>query len=192
VTGHRFLVGRRGLLGRRGRQLLVADYDEDDSEDVVRATQAVATAALNGANNNDNAESVPDYSLGLSKDAEVRMKDGTWKRIGDVRLGDVTEHAGAVKGLVKEACESVVETPCGPMAAAQLVWSAEMRQWRRAAAVWPPTKGTHVLSHLITERCGALELRGNVFVRDYREAALPEMEEAYAAKVRVSGTQIVA
>jgi hypothetical protein len=188
VTGHRFLVGRR-----RGRQLLVADYDEDDSEDVVQATQAVATTALNGTNtNNDNdntnAEAVSDYSLGLSSDAEVRMKDGTWKRIGDVRLGDVTAHAGAVKGLVKEACESVVETPCGPFAAAQLVWSAGT--WKRAAAVWPVLAQRHVLSHLITERCGALELRGDVFVRDYREAALPEMEEAYAAKVRTSGTQI--
>jgi hypothetical protein len=181
VTGHRFLVGRR--------RLLAADYDEDDSEAVVQATQAVAAAALNGADAEDTSrtvKTVPDYSLGLSNDAEVRMKDGTWKRIGDVRLGDVTKHAGTVKGLVKEACESVVETPCGPFAAAQLVWSVGKRQWRRAADVWPPTKGTHILSHLITERCGALELRGDVFVRDYREVALPEMEEAYAAKVRAS------
>ena len=177
VTGHRFLVGTQGLVA--------ADYDEDESEDVVRATQAVAVTALNGTNAEANGEAVSDYSLGLSNDAEVRMKDGTWKRIGDVRLGDVTEHAGVVKGLVKEACESVVETPCGPFAAAQLVWSLE--KWRRAAAVWPLKKGTHVLSHLITERCGALELRGDVFVRDYREAAVPEMEEAYAAKVRASG-----
>ena len=183
VTGHRFQVGRHR------NKLVAADYDEDDSEEVVRATQAVAAAALNGAPSAELA--VADYSLGLSNDAEVRMKDGTWKRVGDVRLGDVTEHAGAVKGLVKEACESVVETPCGPMAAAQLVWSAGMRQWQRAAAVWPLKTGTHVLSHLITERCGALELRGDVFVRDYREAAVPEMEEAYAAKVRAPGTQIV-
>jgi hypothetical protein len=180
VTGHRFLVGTQGLVA--------ADYDEDESEDVVRATQAVAVTVLNGTNAEANGEAVSDYSLGLSTDAEVRMKDGTWKRIGDVRLGDVTEHAGVVKGLVKEACESVVETPCGPFAAAQLVWSLE--KWRRAAAVWPLKKGTHVLSHLITERCGALELRGDVFVRDYREAAVPEMEEAYAAKVRASGDSL--
>jgi hypothetical protein len=115
------------------------------------------------------------------------MKGGEWKRVGDIRLGDVTAHAGVVKGLVKETCESVVETPCGPMAAAQLVWSAGT--WKRAAAVWPPGKGTHILSHLVTEQCGALELRGDVFVRDYREVALPEMEEAYAAKVRASRTQ---
>lgn len=191
VTGHRFQVGRQ-LIGRRS--LLAADYDEDDSEEVVRATQAVAAAALNGTNANTNAaeSAVADYSLGLSNDAEVRMKDGGWKRVGDLRLGDVTEHAGAVKGLVKEACESVVETPCGPMAAAQLVWSAETQGWQRAASLWPPVKGSHVLSHLLTERCGALELRGDVFVRDYREVALPEMEEAYATKVRAFGIKIVA
>jgi len=183
VTGHRFQVGRR--------RLLAADYDEDESEEVVQTTQAVASAALNGGLSA--AETVVNYSLGLSPDVEVCMLDRTWKRLGDVQIGDVVAHAGAIKGLVQETCESVVETPCGPMAAAQLVYFKT--SWRRAATVWP-SGNSAVLSHLLTERCGALEVRGataldglgkeSLFVRDYREVALPEMEELYAAKVRSS------
>ena len=180
VTGHRFLVGKA--------KIMAADYDEDDSEEVVEATQTVALKALNGlcqGKSQDDA-AIPDYGLGLDEDALLLLKDHTWKRLGDVEVGDVLAHSGAVMGIVREECAALVSTPVGPMASAQLVFSN--LQWKRAAFVWPALEGTNVLCHLITERCNVLEVCASagsksLYIRDYREVALPEMEEAYAAKL---------
>ena len=175
VTGHRFLVGRKGLLA--------ADYDEDDSEETIQTTQALALCTLNGTK--ATTKEPVDYSLGLCGDAEVRREDGTWTRIADLRIGDVVAHSGAVKGTVQEECALVVDTPIGPLAAAQLVFAEH--QWTRAHRVYPmlPTSPS-VLYQLVTEHCGALEVRGggsSLFLRDYREVAIPEMEAAYANKI---------
>jgi len=174
VTGHRFLVG--------STLLLAADYDEDESAPVVEATQALALHALN---NHHGAPCVADYSLGLSEDVEVHLETGAWKRLGAIAIGDVVANAGVVKGVVQEVCASVVATPVGPMAAAQLVFSA--MTWKRAATLWPAVPGSPTLNHLITERCGVLEVRvgrTRLYLRDYREVALPEMEAAYATALK--------
>lgn len=170
VSGHEFLVGRSGLVA--------ADYDEHEDEDTVEATQRLALRALNGCESTDPV--VADYALGISPSTTIRMANGDLKPVGDLRLGESVKNGGVIKGLVHELCESVVETPWGPMAAAQLVF--ETRQWTRAASLFPSVKGSAVLTHVITETTGALELcmgDSMVFIRDYREVALPEMEAAY-------------
>jgi hypothetical protein len=184
VTGHRFLVGTQGLVA--------ADYDEDESAEVIAETQAVATAALNGTKENKNHEAVvSDYSLGLDGDVEVHMANGDWKRLSTVVVGDEVAYSGAVKGVVRELCGTTVQTPVGPMAAAQLVFFEGA--WRRGSGgslTVREAKGAAaapVLHQLITERCGVLEVRkgdARLFVRDYREVALPEMEAAYAAALK--------
>lgn len=181
VTGHRFLVGTQGLVA--------ADYDEDESAEVIAATQAVAIAALNGTKSDSQAGS--DYSLGLEGSVEVHMANGDWKRLSAIVVGDEVAHSGAVKGVVRERCAGTVQTPVGPMAAAQLVFSegAWHRGSGRGLTVREGTgiAAAPVLHQLITERCGVLEVRkgaATLFVRDYREVALPEMEEAYAAKLQ--------
>jgi len=175
VTGHRFLVGRSNLLA--------ADYDEEDDEEVVATTQALAIKTLNGFPT-DSVTPV-DYSLGLCGEAEVRMEDGTWKRIDAIRIGDVVAQSGIVKGTVQEECTSVVNTPVGPMAAGQLLFTK--LQWKRAAHVWKPSEKPCVLYQLVTEYCSALEIRKggvSLYIRDYREVAVPEMEDAYAAVLK--------
>jgi hypothetical protein len=185
VTGHRFLVGTQGLVA--------ADYDEDESAEVIAATQAVAIAALNGTKDNKNREAVvSDYSLGLDGDVEVHMANGEWKRLSSIVVGDEVAYSGAVKGVVREQCAATVQTSVGPMAAAQLVFSEEA--WRRGHTVREATgaAAAQVLHQLITERCGVLEVRkgaATLFVREYREVALPEMEEAYAARLKC-GTSV--
>jgi hypothetical protein len=181
VTGHQFRVGRAGLLA--------ADYDEHDSADVIDATQALALNTLNGFPTE--SESV-DYSLGLDGAIEVRMANQTWKRIDEICVGDAVAHSGVVRGTVMEECSVVVETPVGPMAAAQLVFTD--LQWKRAGTVWKSPKQPKqptVLHQLVTERCSALEVRReneSLFIRDYREVAIPEMEDAYAARFKSQGT----
>jgi hypothetical protein len=191
VTGHRFLVGTQGLVA--------ADYDEDESTEVIAATQAVATSALNGTKENKNREAVvSDYSLGLDGSVEVHMANGDWKRLSAIVVGDEVAYSGAVKGVVRERCAATVQTSVGPMAAAQLVFSegAWHRGSGRGLTVREVKAAAQVLHQLITERCGVLEVRkgaATLFVRDYREVALPEMEEAYAAKLQTqsSSTAVV-
>ena len=174
VTGHRFVIGRQGLVA--------ADYDESESDDVVAATQALALCALNGG---PSKEAAVDYSLGVSADVKVRMADDSWKRLDTIRIGDKVRGSGIVRGIVKEECEEVVETGCGPMAAGQVVFDGS--DWKRATSLYAPyapRKGTLILHQLITEQCSAIEVRkggATLFIRDYREVPLPDMEDAYAA-----------
>ena len=69
------------------------------------------------------------------------------------------------------------------MAAAQLVFSPSAMAWTRAAHLFPRDDNGSALLHLITETTGVLEIKGkghsSLFVRDYREVALPDMESAY-------------
>jgi hypothetical protein len=70
-------------------------------------------------------------------------------------------------------------------AAAQLVFDATQSRWRRAYVVGAPlTKNTLPLYSVVTEHCKTLQVRGkggrDVFVRDYREVPLPDMERPYA------------
>lgn len=177
VSGHEFVVGRAGLVA--------ADYDEHEDSATVAATQRLAAGALNGVGSKEAScgpkdPVVEDYSLGLAPTASVRMADGSWRRLCDIALGDVVWNAGAVKGIVWEQCDSTIQSPAGSMAAAQLVFSG--LAWVRAAHLYPRDNGGALL-HLITETTGTLELKGegqaSLFVRDYREVALPDMESAY-------------
>jgi len=179
VSGHEFVVGRAGLVA--------ADYDEHEDSATVAATQRLAAGALNGVGSKEAScgpkdPVVEDYSLGLAPTASVRMADGSWRRLCDIALGDVVWNAGAVKGIVWEQCDSVIQSPAGCMAAAQLVFSPSAMAWVRAAHIFPRDSGSALL-HLITERTGVLEIKGkgqaSLFVRDYREVALPDMESAY-------------
>ena len=175
VSGHEFIIGRSGLVS--------ADYDEHEDPATITATQRLALLALNGVGSKD--KTVEDYSLGLDPTASVRMNDGSWRRLCDIAIGDIIWNAGAIKGIVWEQCDSVVNSPAGCMAAAQVVFSPSRMMWLRAEQLFAHGKPTHSapLLHLITERTGALEVKGagksSLYVRDYREVALPDMESAY-------------
>lgn len=172
VTGHQFKVGDG---------LLVADYDEHESKDVVYATQRLALQRLNGFAEDDYV--VEDYSLGIDRRAEVFMKDGTWKEIQQIQLGDSVMNGGRVLGVVQEQCEQVVDVDGYSLAAAQTIYTG--KKWTRAAYVAKQNHTSQRLYQLITETCATLMVRfGNKehFVRDYREVADPDMESAYADK----------
>ena len=180
VSGHEFVVGRSGLVA--------ADYDEHEDPATVAATQGVAAGALNGLGPKGTALGpkdpvVEDYSLGLDPTASVRMADGSWRRLRDIVLGDVIWNAGVIKGIVWEQCDAVIQSPAGCMAAAQLVFSPSAMTWVRAAHLFPRDDNGSALLHLITETTGTLEIKGegqsSLYVRDYREVALPDMESAY-------------
>jgi len=172
VSGHRFAVGRNTLV--------VADYDEHDGDDVQRATQSIATKALNGCDGT--SKYVSDYSLGIDGAYEVKRKDGSWTPITKIQLGESVWNAGRVLGIVMERGHMYVSEKEGiRMSAAQLRYNPTNEQWQRASEIAEEDSETTLYS-LITERCGTIQVRlGNKkhFIRDYREVPLPEMEAAY-------------
>jgi hypothetical protein len=172
VSGHQFKVG----------DILVADYDEHESADVVHATQRIAIQRLNGAN--AVTKTVDDYSLGIDGAAEIRMKNGSWKPLHTLTLGEEVMNCGKILGIVQEDCDTTVKLDGVCIAAAQLVFEGQI--WRRAAHLKDVAKSEpKILFQLITETCGTMTMRfGNKeqFLRDYREIADPDMESAYAEK----------
>ena len=182
VSGHRFRVGADGLL--------VADYDEHESASVVMETQRMATRALNGKSCED--EMVLDYSLGIGGSTEVLMADNGWKRMDAIAIGDEVKHSGKVLGIVCEQCDTTVVSPSGIVfSAAQLVYDLDARQWKRSANRWSrgSAGGAKKLYTIFTMNSGVISIRkgGAVeFIRDYREAPLPEMESAYEKEFLVA------
>ena len=182
VSGHRFRVGADGLL--------VADYDEHDTAAVVGETQRMATRALNGRV--DGEAPVMDYSLGVAGSSEVLMADGAWKRMDSIAIGDVVKHSGKVLGVVCEQCDATVVSPSGIVfSAAQLVYDSSAKQWKRSANYWSrgPAGGAKTLYTIFTMNSGAISIRKGTsveFIRDYREAPLPEMESAYEKEFLVA------
>ena len=177
VSGHKFRVGIDGLL--------VADYDEHDSAAVIAHTQRIAARALNSGDGGKGEAPVLDYSLGVDGDTEVLMVDGQWKRIDAIAIGDVVKHSGKVLGIVSEQCPSTIVSPSGIIfSGAQLVYDLLANKWTRSANMWMADKagGAKTLYSIITMNSGVISIRKGEaveYIRDYREAPLPEMESAY-------------
>jgi hypothetical protein len=180
VQNHKFRVGFT--------QLIVADYDEHETPEVIAATQKLAEFTLN---NGPSEASVSDYSLGLDPSAKVVLVDGVTKQLQHVQIGDTLKDAGKVLGIVQETCDLVYTEPRTGLllSGAQLVFDDACYKWRRVANMLASTAATshgkkQVLLQLITERCSAFSVQGStdavLLVRDYREVPLPEMEDAYA------------
>lgn len=167
--------------------MLVSDYDEHSCAHVIRDTQRLALHALNGQA--DNSAAVGDYSLGISSNFEVHMADGSWKTVGELKLGDKIWNNGVIQGIVQEECESSVSLGNSAyISVSQTVYNPSLSSWKRAGQVWSTVSNTpRVLHSFFTEHCGTIEIRhgGSVyFIRDYREVALSEMESAYTNKFR--------
>lgn len=175
VSGHMFKIGTSGLI--------VADYDEHTSPDVIAKTQNLATHSLNGRT--DENMTTDEYSLGLDGSFFVRMVDNRWVPLHSVKIGDHVWNSGKVLGIVRESCPSVVVKNGNYFSEAQLIYDPTSKQWTRAGICWAnlKLKTWKELYSLITENCSTIHIAGSdgteYFVRDYREVPLPDMEEAY-------------
>lgn len=172
VSGHMFSIGDAGLV--------VADYDEHSSLQVVKDTQRLALRTLNGGLYNESASD--DYSLGFDGMMLVKMKDTSWKYARDVIVGDVLFSAGVVLGIVKEECTSAVIVDGVYIAAAQLIFDTDAKMWTRCLMRYRAKAASVVLYSFITNNCSTIIAhtgQRELCLRDYREVALPEMEDAY-------------
>lgn len=170
VEGHRF---------RTETGLLVADYDETESANVVAETQAIAEKALNGG---IAGPTIPDYSLGFDSSAQIQLADNSWIPVSDIRLDDTLVGGNKVIGLVQEEAEEVCVLKDGlVLSAAQLIFCDNEKRWLRIGTILPTESSPQTLTQIITDRVGSLHIRKGrtVWIRDYREAPIPEMEDPY-------------
>ncbi len=169
VEGHQFVLASG---------LQVADYDESSHAAVEHQVQTVASAALNGGI----VTAPTTYTLGFDSTASVQMSDGSWKSASEVKLGDHIVGNQAIVGIVEETCTPHIHQGF-LLAPGQLLHQDGV--WKRAGTLGLPTGEPSVLLQFITDRAGPLLLRDNHgiqhWVRDYREAPLPEMEDPYQA-----------
>jgi hypothetical protein len=132
-----------------------------------------------------------DYSLGICGSTEVEMANGEWKRMDSVALGDDLKHSGKVLGVVRELCAKTVVSPAGIVfSRAQLVYDAAEHKWKRSANRWTDNDGdTTTLYSVFTVNCSVISIRKGEsveYIRDYREAPLPEMEDEYEKEFLVA------
>ena len=117
------------------------------------------------------------------------MVDGSWKRLETIQLGDTVWNAGTVLGTVQEECASTISVAGTHFSPAQIVFDAESNMWTRSSLKWRDavSNESKILVSIITSTCGTLHIRDaqrEYYVRDYREVALPEMEDAYTHSLR--------
>jgi hypothetical protein len=168
--------------------LIVRDYDETEDSTVVAETQHIADAALNGSNGL--TKTVENYSLGIDPACEVFCTNNAWKNIQSVSVGDHLVGNHAVLGTVQEQCSQICELPNGLLvSAAQYIHDPVSGTWKRAETLYPSISISKplILHHIITKYAAPLCVRKNsieTWMRDYREAAIPEMETPYMAAVK--------
>ena len=156
--------------------LQVADYDESSNPIVENEVQAMAEKALNGS---ESAPTVrPSYTLGFDAECLIQLVDGSWKPAGQIRLGDRIVGNQEILGIVEELSDTCMYHDIA-MAPSQLIHVDGT--WQRAGTLGLPTSTPALLRQFTTDRAGPIPIRKSVdvWVRDYREAPLPEMEDPY-------------
>lgn len=174
VDSHQFYVGDR---------LLVRDYDETDAESAVHISQKMAEKALNGKLSETSP--IDKYELGISPNAYISLEDKTtWIHAHDVKIGTRLYGDNEVMGIVQEKCTDVRLWKGIEVSGAQLI--EHDGQWVRAAHLTKNQDSPQILIQFITRKMTPFPITSfpenpafSIWVRDYREVALPEMEDAY-------------
>lgn len=165
--------------------MVFADYDESEDPSVISRTQALVSQRLNGrccSGSTVVEMALPrSYSLGIDGNSPITLADGRIIKIRNVAVGDRLATRGTVLGMVKELCSEIVEQPGSGLviAAGQLVWDPQIRQWVRAGDHLPVATDCPALLYQLITSNNLIE-SGGVMYRDYREIADPDMETAYA------------
>lgn len=160
--------------------LQVADYDESSNPTVENQVQAISEKALNGKETIPTVR--PSYTLGFDWNSMIQLSDGSWKSADQIQLGDRIVGNQEILGIVEELSETVMFEDI-VLAPSQLIYVDG--QWQRAGLLGLPTSSPCLLRQFITDRSGPIAIRKSVdlWIRDYREAPLPEMEDPYLAEL---------
>lgn len=187
VEGHKFKVGISE------EYHIVSDYDESSDPSVVFETQKYAERILNNTKENkvisDKMKKVlEEYSLGIDPEAFVKMKDGSFKQLKLVKIGDELFESGKILGKVYEQTNYIVNSSRFPtMSPSQLIWN-NMKYIRIGFEFtdYIEKKQTNLIQ-LFTEKCSGFIVKAKdnneIIVREYREIPDPIMEELYEKQI---------
>jgi hypothetical protein len=169
---------RLPVVSSTGDMFVCADYEESSDPAVIAEAQRIAEQQLN---NGRYGPTIPDYSLGLDPTFRTMMKDGSWKQLATIKIGDILANNAVVTGVIREQCDQIVNTPDKfIMSAAQLIYYET--SWIRAAHVWPAVKGGVILCHLMVSNNLPFLVRGEseiYCVRDYAEITSLDIQAPY-------------
>jgi hypothetical protein len=158
-----------------------SDWDETHESD--SATMNLADSMVNGTGVDSkyfNWKYQPAYDPSL----EIRMKNGTTKRIVDLQLGDEVS-TGRITGIGKRLVQETVLTPHGSQVTpSTLVWNGH--SWIRAGFLADPVLHETPLEFLtlIVLSSATVEVTNGDYFRDMLEVHSPHMEDPTSQVLR--------
>lgn len=159
--------------------LTFLDYDE--TEDADQETMNWIDSKLNGTHFQKERDF--SYSACLDGKTQIRMKDGSTKKLQEIRLGE-TVSTGLVAGVIQKQTTAVCHLPTGERVAPGLsVWETD--RWERAGDQSPRVQleRPEIFWSLVVVSSASIETAAGTMVRDYVEVHSPEAEQFYATAV---------
>jgi len=153
-----------------------SDWDETTESD--RVVMTLAETRLNGVK--PKACSRWLYQPALDGSLEIRMADGSVKRMDSLVLGN-TISTGVVTGLGKRTVEHVCEVSDSlngtiMVSPSQLLWKPSTGTWMRAGHSLPMKPCTKILYTVVVSNSATLESHSGQMFRDMLEVHSPDME----------------
>lgn len=159
-----------------------SDYDETSAQDA--PTMKWVEQNLNAHPPSPRKEYPWPYQPCLEPNAHVKTRDGTWKSLQEIRIGDELVN-GRVIGKVHRHIHTWVQSTHGTsMTPSTLVWS-ERQTWERAGHLYSSHTSETPLGYIQLVVEGAvLELSTGEHIRDFVEYHSPEAESLVACCMR--------
>ncbi len=128
-----------------------------------------------------------DYDLGIDPTAEIELEDGSWIPLSKIQCGNRIKGGDEVFGVVDELCLAICKIHGIAVSSPQLIFHPQKEKWIRATYYEENPimiDDSLVLRQIITRNSSPLHIRStesgiDVWMRDYREVSLPDMEEPY-------------
>jgi hypothetical protein len=164
------------------------DYDETEEGD--KETMMWIDKKLNAKESSYTRNY--NYVNVVNKETMIRMKDGSFKSIQEICLGDIIS-TGRVIGIVQKQNEWYCELPFQEYVAPGLTYW-QKNQWVRAGDVLPIQQHMypHLYYSLVVLGSASFETHRNIRMRDYVEVHSPEAEQFYAKRVESLASCILA
>ena len=160
------------------------DYDETEEGD--QETMDFTETRVNSLvqRSNHTKVEIDEYSPTVSSTASLKMKDGHFKKVTEIQLGDELAN-GRVAGIIQKEITRFCNLNTESVGEATLIWCPQKQEWRRAAEDYP----VHILQEptpfysFVVVSTAILELQSGHKIRDYVEVHSPDSEAAYTKAI---------
>jgi hypothetical protein len=163
------------------------DYDETeegDQETMDFTENRVNSFVKRSKRSKSTKVEIEEYSPTVSSTASLKMKEGHFKKVTDIQLGDELAN-GRVAGIIQKEITRYCNLDTESVGEATLIWCPQKQEWRRAAedyAVHTLQEPTPFYSFVVVSTA-ILELQSGHKIRDYVEVHSPDSEAAYTKAI---------